>query len=120
MNGRASHFIMQTAIAYSATDGGVRPKYYFSAIRSICQKSNISLPADAPWQSPELLFYIVPCCDYQEIFSKLGLITIYRSKNIRQILWLYNPIHRENVVAQNFDIQKSLKGKTEQCQDIYE
>ena len=24
MNGRASHFIMQTAIAYSATDGGVQ------------------------------------------------------------------------------------------------
>ncbi len=23
MNGRASHFVMQTAIAYSATDGGV-------------------------------------------------------------------------------------------------
>ena len=26
MNVRASHFIMQTAIAYSATDGGVMPK----------------------------------------------------------------------------------------------
>ena len=25
MNGRAAHFIMQTAIAYSTTDGGVRP-----------------------------------------------------------------------------------------------
>ena len=101
MNGRTAHFIMQTAIAYSATDGGVKQK---TMIILFPHNPLDEKQADAPFQSEHHLLKTsnVQCSLFDFDTLALGEFkpkpALDSNETVLYRGWMLNPALYKNLV----------------------